>query len=200
MTNNGQRKDRLLNRSGITYNHMGTESGLRALSSAMGRDVSNHEWSMPWDIVAIPPVFETRRRLGDSVKFVFAEEGLFVDNEDVGQHRGKLHRFSSFFAFSRAPKPALACKLNADTQFRSHFAGNWRGLASTETLLAAMRPFTSSAPPHHPEGPSGIVGMDFVFKLAQDNIAAGVLVAYSKPDCLVYPEMEVCFPVAHTEC
>lgn len=116
MTNNGQRKDTRLNRSGDTYNYMGTSAGLRALSSKMGRDVSKHEWSMPWDVVAVPAVFETQRFLGDSVKFIFAEEGLFVDDEDVGQHRGKLHCVSSFFAFSRASKPALACKLNADTQ------------------------------------------------------------------------------------
>jgi hypothetical protein len=89
--------------------------------------------------------------------------------------------------------PTLKCR-------RSQIAGNWRGLASTETLLAAMRPYTSSAPPLHAEGPRGLVGIDFVFKLAQDQLAAGVLVAYSKPDHLVYPEMEVCFPVAHTEC
>jgi hypothetical protein len=59
-----------------------------------------------------------------------------------------------------------------------------------------MRPFTSSGPPSHPNGPRGIVGFDFVFKLAEGALGACVLVAYSKPDQLIYPEMEVCFPLA----
>jgi hypothetical protein len=63
-----------------------------------------------------------------------------------------------------------------------------------------MRPYTSSAPPNHVDGPRGLVGIDFVFKMAEGNLGACVLVAYSKPDREVYPKMEVCFPVAHGNC
>jgi hypothetical protein len=70
-------------------------------------------------------------------------------------------------------------------------AGNWRGIASTETLLAAMRPYTSSGPSFNRHGPRGIVGLDFVFKLAEAAVGVCVLVGYSKPDALVYPKMEV---------
>jgi hypothetical protein len=73
---------------------MGTQKGLRALSSVMEQeDIGDKEWAMPWDVVAVDRLFVPRRRVGDSAKYVFAEHGLYIDDADPGQRRGKLHYF-----------------------------------------------------------------------------------------------------------
>ena len=60
-----------------------------------------------------------------------------------------------------------------------------------------MRPYTSSGPPSNRNGPRGIVGFDFVFKLGEAGVGVCVVVGYSKPDALVYPKMEVRLCLQH---
>jgi hypothetical protein len=68
---------------------MGSEAGLAKLSEILGvDDVGDTLWSMPFDVCAIDRLWQPVRRVRDSIHYIFVEYGLYIDQEDAGQHIG----------------------------------------------------------------------------------------------------------------